>query len=158
MLYIWKQICKLKKLNQEIRYTQTQTEATNKLGAKRINKLPHTKWSDDIWSVCIWKKWERELALIELCVRIDWKRINENVVYWILSIRNQFDVLFIQFWFFFLYVTMCKALLEVTSVSSLLLFSFILLFRTMSTTATTSEPRFHASFDECVRFFSQNEL
>lgn len=42
MLYIWKQICKLKKLNQEIRYTQTQTEATNKLGAKHINKLPHT--------------------------------------------------------------------------------------------------------------------
>lgn len=60
MLYIWKQICKLKKLNQEIRYTQTQTEATNKLGAKHINKLPHTQSEATTFEVCVYGRSGKE--------------------------------------------------------------------------------------------------
>lgn len=63
VIYIWKQICKLKKLNQEIRYTHKQKRRENKYKRQKnvrsnthIIKLSHTKWSDETM-----KKGENEM-------------------------------------------------------------------------------------------------
>lgn len=105
VIYIWKQICKLKKLNQEIRYTHKQKRRENKykrqkktLGATHILSNCHTqseatkRWKRGKMR---WKEWEWERES-----ESDWKRIVENVVCWKLSIRNQLACFSSQFCYF----------------------------------------------------------